>query len=35
MLIYGMWKINSQVWPALENSKETVIEFYKRILKVL
>ena len=32
---YGMLKTNSQVCTVLENSKETVLEFYKGTAKVL
>ena len=32
---YGMLKTNSQVWTVLENSKETMLEFYKATSKVL
>ena len=32
---YGMLKDNSQVYPVLEKSKETVLEFYKGTANVL
>ena len=33
--LYGLLKSNSQVYTILEKSKETIMEFYKEIVKVL